>query len=453
MDREKATPHIKVTPPGPNARKWASFHQRYASHSTYFYDFVWDRSRPAIGPFCTDVDGNVILDFVSHVASSPLGYNHPELLEVSRILSTVDPDRYAGTDFVGGYGPDPEDCPVPTPSHLHYKLMEITSQFGFDTAFLSNSGAEAVENAIKVCYQHRKNFGYGFCFSGAFHGRTLGALSLNRSKRAHRNWFPEIPKIFELPFCRCESTCDCGWLLTTIRRKGRMSKLAQILDPEIGIIAPEEVAFIIVEPILGEGGYDLPKEGFLQEIFRIARQHNIPLICDEIQTGLGRTGKWWACEHFGIIPDIITSAKALRVGATLGRRELFPDEPLRISSTWGEGNAISSAVGYKIIEIIQRDNLLENARVMGEYFLSGLRELEKRHPIMFHPRGLGLMLAFSVEREEWRNALLRKAFQKGLLLLGCGFESIRILPPLDVRKREIDIALEILDAALKEVAR
>lgn len=451
MERETMTPSIKVTPPGPNARKWASFHQRYASHSTYFYDFVWDRSRSAIGPFCTDVDGNVIMDFVNHVASSPLGYNHPELLKVVRFLAGVDPDRYAGTDFVGAFGEDPDSSPVPTPSHLHYKLMEITRPFGFDTAFLCNSGAEAVENAIKICYQYRKNFGYGFCFTGAFHGRTLGALSLNRSKRAHRNWFPEIPKILELPFCRCESTCDCGWLLTTIRRKGRMSKLAQVLDPEIGIIAPEEVAYIIVEPILGEGGYDLPRDGFLQEVARIAKEHGIPLICDEIQTGIGRTGRWWACEHFGITPDIITSAKALRVGATLGRRELFPQEPLRISSTWGEGNAISSAVGYKTIEIIQRDGLLENARVMGEYFLQGLRELQGRHPFIFHPRGLGLMLAFSVEREEWRNQILRLAFQKGLLILGCGFESIRILPPLDVRKREIDLALEILDGVFKEV--
>ena len=168
MDRDKAKPSIRVTPPGPNARKWASFHQRHASHSTYFYDFVWDRSRPAIGPFCTDVDGNVILDFVSHVASSPLGYNHPELLELTKILCCVDPDRYAGTDFVGGFGEDPEYCPVPTPSHLHHKLMEITRPFGLDTAVLSNSGAEAVENAVKICYQNRKNFGYGFCFSGAF---------------------------------------------------------------------------------------------------------------------------------------------------------------------------------------------------------------------------------------------------------------------------------------------
>lgn len=451
MERDKATPYIRVPPPGPNANKWAAFHKQYASHSTYFFDFVWDRSKPAIGPFCTDVDDNIFLDFVSHVATSALGYNHPKLVEQSKILTRIDPDRYAGTDFIGAFGEDPETSPVPTPSHLHHKLMEITSPFGFDTAFLSNSGAEAIENAMKVCYQYRKNLGYGFCFSGAFHGRTLGALSLNRSKQAHRNWFPSIPGIIELPFCRCKENCDCGWLVTTIRRKGRMSRLAQILDPEIGIINPQEVAFIIIEPILGEGGYDLPDSNFIQEVARIAKQHEIPLICDEIQSGIGRTGRWWAAEHFGIVPDLITSAKALRVGATMGRREMFPQEPLRISSTWGEGNALSSAVGYRTIEVIQEENLLENAKQMGAYFLAELGGIQQRYPAIFDPRGLGLMLAFSVETEEWRDQILSRAFHKGLLLIGCGFESIRILPPLNVKKREIDLALEILDKVLSEV--
>jgi 4-aminobutyrate aminotransferase len=239
--------------------------------------------------------------------------------------------------------------------------------------------------------------------------------------------------------------------VTTIRRKGRISRLAQILDPEIGIIDPKEVAFIIIEPILGEGGYDIPVPGFIQEVVRLAKENEIPLICDEIQSGLGRTGRWWACEHFGIVPDIITSAKALRVGATLGRREMFPQEPLRISSTWGEGNAISSAVGYRTIEIIEKENLMENAMKMGAYFLEGLRDLHQRHSMIFDPRGLGLMIAFSVGTEEERNQILHRSFQKGLLLLGCGFESIRILPPLDVRKREIDLALEILDEALSEM--
>ena len=261
--------------------------------------------------------------------------------------------------------------------------MEISQQFGFDSAFLSNSGAEAVENAIKICYDYRRNHGYGFCFLGAFHGRTLGALSLNRSKKVHRDWYPQIPKVVELPFCRCRERCDCGWKVYSIGRKGVISRLAQVLDPDIGLIDPQEVAYIIVEPILGEGGYDIANPEFIREVAEIAHREGIPLIADEIQSGLGRTGKWWAVEHFGLVPDIITSAKALRVGATIGKSIFFPREERRISSTWGEGNAISSAVGYQVIQTIQEEGLLKNAEEMGNYFLSGLRQLQSRFPVIY----------------------------------------------------------------------
>ena len=451
MEREKVAPLIKVSPPGPNARKWAQFHKMHAAHATYFYDFVWDRSAPAIGPFCTDVDGNVILDFASHVGSSPLGYNCPELVALCGKLASIDPDRYAGTDFIGAWGEDPELSDVPTPSHLHYKLMEITKPFGFDIAFFSNSGAEAVENAIKICYDYRRNYGYGMCFYGAFHGRTLGALSLNRSRRVHRDWYPQIPRIIDLPYCRCTGTCDCGWKIYSIRRKGVISRLAQVLDPDIGLVSPEEVAYIIIEPVLGEGGYDIPNPNFIREVAETARTNGIPLICDEIQSGLGRTGRWWACEHFDILPDIITSAKALRIGATLGRKEIFPQEEKRISTTWGEGNAISTAVGYKTIETIQKENLLDNATGMGDYLLQGLRDFQSRYNFMHDARGLGLMAAISVSTDRTRNRIIQRAFQKGLLVLGCGFESIRFLPPLNVRQREIDIALNIMDDAARGV--
>ncbi len=449
MNRDTITPRVRSPLPGPNAKKWARFHRKHAAHATYFYDFVWDRSAPATGPFCTDVDGNVILDFANHVGSSPLGYNHPALIALSQKLAAIDPDRYAGTDFIGAWGADPERCDVPTPSHLHYKLMEITEPFGFDVAFFSNSGAEAVENAIKICYDHRRNYGYGICFLGAFHGRTLGALSLNRSRRVQRDWYPQIPRVIDLPYCRCTSSCDCGWKIYSIRRKGVISRLVQILDPDIGLTSPDEVAYIIIEPVLGEGGYDIANSDFIKEVAEIARSNGIPLICDEIQSGLGRTGRWWACEHFGIQPDIITSAKALRIGATLGKKEIFPQEEKRISSTWGEGNAISTAMGYKIIETIQKENLLENAKRMGDYFLDGLRSLQTRHKFLFDARGLGLMDAISVTTDRTRNRIIHRAFQKGLLVLGAGFESIRFLPPLDITQREIDMALNILDDVLK----
>ncbi len=451
MKRDTITPTVRTAPPGPNARRWAKYHMKHAAHATYFYDFVWDRSAPAIGPFCTDVDGNVILDFANHVASSPLGYNHPELVALSRKLASIDPDRYAGTDFIGAWGRDPAVSDVPTPSHLHYKLMEITKPFGFNVAFFSNTGAEAVENAIKICYDYRRNYGYGICFYGAFHGRTLGALSLNRSRRVQRDWYPQIPRIIDLPYCRCLGPCDCGWKIYSIRRKGVISRLTQILDPDIGLIGPEEVAYIIIEPVLGEGGYDLPKPDFIREVGEIARDNGIPLICDEIQSGLGRTGKWWACEHFNIRPDIITSAKALRIGATLGRKEIFPQEEKRISSTWGEGNAISTAVGYQTIKIIQKENLLQNATKMGEYFLDGLRNLQSKYQFVHDVRGLGLMDAISVTSDRTRNRIITGALQQGLLIIGCGFESIRFLPPLDVKKREIDLALNILDDVLNHL--
>ncbi|MBF0523985.1 MAG: aspartate aminotransferase family protein [Deltaproteobacteria bacterium] len=448
MKRLTATPSVKVAPPGPNARKWAEFHKKYAAFSTYFYPFIWDRAAPATGPFVTDVDGNVIMDFVSHVASSPLGYNHPTLTAISKKLAAIDPDRYAGTDFVGGYGPDPDASEVPTPSHLHHELIDITSKFGFGTAFLSNSGAEAVENAIKICYDYKRNFGYGVCFMGAFHGRTLGALSLNRSKQAHRVWYPKLPHVIDMPFCICRGKCTCGWQVLTPRSGVSMSKLAFTLDPEMGLVDPKEVAYIIIEPVQGEGGYNIPAKAFIQEVARVAKEHHIPLICDEIQSGLGRTGKWWAIEHFDVEPDIITVAKSLRVGATIGKSEFFPQAERRISSTWGEGNAISTAVGYTIIQIIKEENLLQNATVMGNYFLDGLKSLMTRYPSIISARGLGLMLAVTPETKELQDKILKNTFARGLLLLGCGYRDIRFLPPLDVTRREIDLSLEILDAAI-----
>jgi 4-aminobutyrate aminotransferase len=450
MNRNTVQVDIKVPPPGPNALKWAEFHRRYAARSTYHKGFIWDRSRPAIGPFCTDVDGNVILDFVSHVGSSALGYNHPDLLGFTH-LQRIDPDRYAGCDFIGAWGEDPEKCPFPTPSHLHYKLMEITSQFGFGSAFFSNSGAEAVENAIKICYDRKKNYGYGICFYGAFHGRTLGALSLNRSKKIQRDWFPQVPNIMDFPYCTCrDQACNCGWMVCCTGKEGIRSRLDHFLDPDIGLVDPEEVAFIILEPIQGEGGYNVPNVDFIKEVGRLARRYSIPLISDEIQAGLGRTGKWWAIEHFGIQPDIITVAKPLRVGATLGKTEFFPQEEYRLSSTWGEGNALSSAIGYTIIEVIQREDLLANAAGMGNYFLDRLRELQKIYPFILDVRGIGLMDGIEIDSRERRDRIVQRSFGRGLLLLGCGYKVIRFLPPLDVRPREIDMALAILEEACKE---
>ncbi|HLG25679.1 MAG TPA: aspartate aminotransferase family protein [Candidatus Gracilibacteria bacterium] len=441
MNRDTAKPHVKNRLPGPNAQKWVTFHLKNAAKATYEKHFVWDRAAPATGPFCTDPDGNVFLDFASHVAANPLGYNHPELTALAQKLAKIDPDRYAGTDFIGAFGNDPKSASLPTPSHLHEKILEITSQFGFKKAFFTNSGAEAVENAMKLCYQYRKNFGYGFTFNGAFHGRTLGALSLNRSKKAHRMWYPQIPKIISVPFYSHYS-------------KQNGDTIEAMLDSGTGWIDPSEVAFIIIEPIQGEGGYRIADAKTIQNLASLAKKHDIPLICDEIQSGMGRTGKWWASEHFGIKPDIITAGKALRIGATIGNEKLFPTEEYRIGSTWGEGNAIASAVGYKTIEIIQKENLLKNAEKMGNYFLKELRKIQARFPSLVEDvRGIGLMDAIELRTQEQRNKFQQTALERGIIILGCGEKTIRLLPPLNVTKREIDIGLEIIDGSLKKIKK
>jgi len=447
MKRATVVPKIKNNLPGPNAKRWIEFHLKNAARATYEKHFVWDREAPATGPFCTDPDGNVFLDFASHVSSNPLGYNHPALTGIAEKLAKINPDRYAGTDFIAAYGRNPTTSKLPTPSHLHGKLIEITSQFGFNKVFLSNSGTEAVENAIKLAYQYRKNFGYGFTFDGAFHGRTLGSLSLNRSKNLHRSWYPQIPYIIALPYDSCQGE-DCGF---GVKPHGKHAAINQMLDPEKGLITPEEVAFIIIEPVQGEGGYNFPRPEFIRNVADTAHKYGIPLICDEIQSGMGRTGKWWACEHFGIKPDIITAGKALRVGATIGRAKLFPKEMYRLGSTWGEGNAIASAVGYATIEIIKRDHLLKNAEKMGNLFLSELRKLHRKYPALITDvRGLGLLDAVEFTTKPQRDNFIHHCIQKGLILLGCGYKVVRFLPPLDVTAREINMALTIIDEALSE---
>lgn len=435
MNRNTAKPKIKTHVPGPNSKKWVSFHMKHAAEATYNKKFVWDRKEPAIGPFCTDPDGNIFLDFASHVASNPLGYNHPKLTKMAQELAKIDPDRYAGSDFIGAYGKDPKTAKIPTPSHLHHKLMEITKQFGFDKAFFVNSGAEAVENAMKLCFAAHPKAKYIITFEHDFHGRTLGALSLSSSKKVQNQDIPQIPNIIRLPFKACKGGI-CHF-----------EKQGALLPKNI---KPKDVAFIILEPIQGEGGYNFPNPLFLQEVQRTAEKHNIPLICDEIQIGMGRTGKWWASEHFGLKPDIITVGKALRVGAAVGKKEFFPTEPGRLGSTWGEGNAIASAIGYATIDIIQKENLLGNAQNMGFYFLQELKKL-KPHKAIDDIRGLGLLLVIEFKTTEQRNKLQELLLQKGLLTLGCGNKSLRLLPPLNVIKREVDLALEIIQTCTKKL--
>ena len=442
MDRHTVTPQVDGLP-GDRACRWVEHHHRRAAPSTYVYEFVWDVDAPAIGPFCTDVDGNVLLDFTGHVGSAPLGYNNPKILEPMREFDLVDPLKIAGQDFYVATGDDPT---APGPTGLMDRLADACSHYGMDTVFLSNSGAEAIENAVKICYDHTAGK-YGITFVGGFHGRTLGALSLNRSKELYRRRFPEIGGVHDVPFCQnrhCDAdTCSCGFFFDDT------SRLRRMLDPGQGYVNDDEVAFVILEPIQGEGGYNIPSEEFMAEIGDLCATHDLLLVADEIQSGLGRTGELWASDHYPIEPDVIAAAKGLRVGATVARQEIFPERRARLSSTWGAGDILASIQGSLTLDAVHEHDLLENATERGRHAVEALRDAGLTNAVDI--RGKGLMLAVEFDTPDRRDAVVEAAFERGLLTLGCGYRTVRLLPPLDVTEREIDLGVSLLVEAAETV--
>jgi 4-aminobutyrate aminotransferase len=272
MDRDTAVPEVS-TVPGDHAREWVEYHHETAAPSTYVYEFVWDLAEPAIGPFCTDVDGNVFMDFTGHVAASPLGYNNPKILEPLEEFDLIDPTKIAGQDFYAASG-TVEDHDLPAAADLMARLTDVTNHYGMDTVFLSNSGAEAIENAIKICYADTQAT-RAITFQGAFHGRTLGALSLNRSKGVHRQDFPEIAGVHDVPFCddrTCSrESCSCGFFPSS----DGPSALAKKVDPERGHLAPDDVGYVVVEPIQGEGGYRFPSDAFMEALADVCATHDV----------------------------------------------------------------------------------------------------------------------------------------------------------------------------------
>ncbi|MFB6106836.1 MAG: aspartate aminotransferase family protein [Halobacteriaceae archaeon] len=445
MDREAAEPDVDEFP-GPRARRWVANHRRHAAPSTYVYEFVWDVTADAAGPFCTDLDGNVLLDFTSHVGAAPLGYNNPKVLDRLAAFDLVDPTKIAGQDFYASVGWPPEDPDLPGAAGLMERLVDETSHYGAEAVFLSNSGAEANENAMKICHDHRPGAKYGVTFEGGFHGRTLGVLSLNRSKAVHRRRFPELAGVTAAPFCEdrtcTRATCDCGFFA------GGRSVLRRTLDPDRGNVDPAEVAYVMVEPVQGEGGYRIPSEAFMEEVAALCAEHDVPLIADEVQSGLGRTGTFWASDQFAIEPDVVTAAKGLRVGATVSSREIFPEERGRLSSTWGAGDLLALAQGALTVDAVHEYDLLDNAVERGDQMLALLRAADPEYVV--DVRGMGLMLAVEFDTRARREAVVRACLDRGLLTLGCGYKTLRLLPPLDVTAREIRLGADCLLSALED---
>ncbi|WP_137286549.1 aminotransferase class III-fold pyridoxal phosphate-dependent enzyme [Halorussus salinisoli] len=440
MDRDTADPD-PVTLPGPNARKWVQFHKENAAPSEYSHEFVWDITAEADGPFVTDVDGNVLLDFTCHIGAAPLGYDNEKVLDKLREFDLVEPMKIAGQDMYFGAGDDPESSEFPGSSHLMEKLVDVSSQYGMDTVFLSNSGAEAVENAMKITYDHNPTAKYGFTFADSFHGRTLGTLSLTRSNETYTRHYPEIAGIRTVPFCDDDGDCDCGFFT------GEGSVLRNALQPEGGHLNPEEVGFLVMEPVQGVGGYRFPNEEFVTEVNDVCQEYDIPLVVDEIQSGVGRTGEMWASDHYPIEPDVISSAKALRVGATISRSDVFPSEKNRLGSTFGGGDILSSMQGVFTLEAIEEYDLLDNATERGRQAKELLRDDAPDH--VADVRGKGLMLAVEFDTPDRRDAVVEESLKRGLLTLGCGSKTIRLLPPLDVTEREIELGIGIFADAIE----
>ena len=368
------------------------------------------------GSYLRDVDGNVFLDFATQVASSPLGYGHPAMNAVLKQYSRA-PVKIAGQDFT-----------VAEHAELIEEIIKISPP-EMNAAFLTNSGAEAVENAIKSSLRRCRGY-YGVSFEYAFHGRTLGALSCTNSKIVQKAGYWTFP-VQRLPFDERAPVL----LEEMIKREG----------------GAENLSFVIVEAVQGEGGYNIAPNELMKGIRKVTRDNKVCLICDEVQCGMGRTGKWWAFEHYGVKPDVFASAKALQVGATVANRNFFPPEPASISSTWGGGSLIDMAMGAATIRTIKKERLLANCRKMGKYLLKRLKELEAKQLEVTGARGLGLMCAFDLPDKKARDHLAEHLIASGLIVLGAGKKSIRLIPAYTVSEKEIDEAIEIINKSLVEV--
>jgi 4-aminobutyrate aminotransferase len=435
-------PEIKTELPGPNARAIIDRDRRFVSPSyTRDYPFVIARGEGAV---VEDVDGNRFIDCAAGIAVNSTGVSHPEVVRAI----TGQAQKFihmSGTDFY--YEPQ---------VRLAEELASIVPIDGDVRTFFGNSGTEAIEAALKLSRYFTRRQGI-IGFIGSFHGRSLGALSLTASKAVQRRGFgPFIPGVYHAPFpdpYRFNGSADaCA-----------EASLSYIRDQLlVHLIAPDEVAAIVVEPIQGEGGYIVPPKAFLHGLRELTRQHGMLLVVDEVQSGMGRTGRMFASEHFGLQADIVTIAKGIASGLPLGvtcaRAEVMSWPPGAHASTFG-GNPVACAAATTTIRLL-KEGLVANAAEVGEHLLNGIRELQGKHPIIGDVRGLGLMIGIELVRDratkeravEERNALVQGMFRRGVLVLGAGKNAIRLAPPLVLSKAQADAVLRIMDEALAETA-
>lgn len=441
-------PRIVVTPPGPKAREIINLDYELVMQSfTRWYPLV---VRTGYGPIIEDVDGNLFIDFNSGIAVMNVGHNHPKVVNAIKAQSEK-LLHYSLTDFLY------------EEAALHAReLLPLVPIQGSKKVFYCNSGTEGIEGALKISRAFFKGARpYVIAFLGAFHGRSTGSLALSGSKPIHRKYFqPLMPGVIHVPYpdpFRCPLNVDsdeCGDAVISFIEDYIFRRL----------VDGEDVAATFIEPILGEGGYVVPPEDFIPQLHKLCRRYGILLVVDEVQTGFGRTGRWFAIEHWGVNADLMVMAKGiasgLPLGAIVGRSDVMSLPKGTHASTFG-GNPVALAAGRAVIEVIKEEGLLENASKVGEYILKRVSEWVEEYELVGHVRGKGLMIGIELVRDRKTkeyavkelNKVLVEAFKKGLAVIGAGFSTIRIAPPLVISEELASKGLDILEEVVRAVDR
>jgi len=445
MSGKAPYPKIVVTPPGPKARELIRGDESLISKSMVrWYPLV---AESGSGCIVKDVDGNEFIDFNSGLAVLNVGHCHPKV--VSAITEqTKKLIHYSYTDFY--YQPIID---------LGKELTKITPGTFAKKVFFCNSGAETVEAAMKMAKWHTRNSLF-LAYTGAFHGRTIGAVSLTASKPVQRrHFFPLVPGVTHVPYPYCYrcpfhlSYPECHYWCVDFIEEEVLAKY----------IPAENVAAMFVESIQGEGGYVVPPDDYFTRLRRLLDKHNILMIDDEIQSGIGRTGKWFAMEHFNVIPNAVCVAKAigsgLPIGALISKDEFMDWEGGSHATTFG-GNPVACAAGLAVIDVIRQERLLENATKLGAHLMTRLKEMQKKYPIIGDVRGKGLMVAAEIVKDpdtkefgaELSQEIMMKCFKRGLAIITSGKSTMRFVPPLVITRELLDAGLDVFEGVVKEVA-
>jgi 4-aminobutyrate aminotransferase len=442
---EMKLPNLVTALPGPKAQQVVKEDSEFLSPSyTRDYPLVAKTGR---GAMIEDVDGNTFLDFAAGIAVVATGHCHPQVVAaIQRQASEL--IHMSGTDFY-----------YPNLVELAEKLASVVPGPEPKRVYFGNSGAEAIEAAIKLAKYHTKR-DMLVAFHGAFHGRTMGALSLTASRSVQRKGFGTLlAGVFHVPYP------DTYRGTYGVRPDHAAEDCLSYLENELfrRRVDPEEVAGIFVEPIQGEGGYLPAPPEFLQGLQRICRKYGILLVVDEVQSGMGRTGQWWACQHAGIEPDILCTAKGIASGmplsAMIARRSVMNWTPGAHASTFG-GNPVCIAASLATIKLLE-EKYMANAKRMGELIMKKTANWPEKHKIVGDIRGRGLMIGIEFVRDQQtkekapdlRNKIVEQAFYKGLLVLGSGDTTLRLCPPLLVEEEQVDFALRTLDGVISDVER